>query len=273
MSNLTDALIAAKLVGGSGGSGGGSGLPEITPGDQTVVVAERSVSFSAGQGGLYFAMFQSVTLASGVTYTVTWNGTTYTCVGSEIPMGDETGIGVGNLSIVGAGADTGEPFFFAHESVTTTEAITTTAGPHTIGVTTGTPQTPPDGYVLGIDGGEWKAVPSGGSGGGETTTPLIVKIDWDDNLGPDGGYFADHTYNEVRDAIDNGQIVIGTAFGFYALTEDARGAGVGRAVSFSWTTFSLAVSASNHQLMYEKFTLHSDNTVTSYAGYVNLTDL
>ena len=27
MSNLTDALIAAKLVGGSGGSGGGSGLP------------------------------------------------------------------------------------------------------------------------------------------------------------------------------------------------------------------------------------------------------
>lgn len=28
MSNLTDALIAAKLVGGSGGSGGGSGLPD-----------------------------------------------------------------------------------------------------------------------------------------------------------------------------------------------------------------------------------------------------
>lgn len=27
MSNLTDALIAAKLIGGSGGSGGGSGLP------------------------------------------------------------------------------------------------------------------------------------------------------------------------------------------------------------------------------------------------------
>ena len=30
MSNLTDALIAAKLVGGSGGSGGGSGLPSTT---------------------------------------------------------------------------------------------------------------------------------------------------------------------------------------------------------------------------------------------------
>lgn len=33
MSNLTDALIAAKLVGGSGGSGGGSGLPEVTADD------------------------------------------------------------------------------------------------------------------------------------------------------------------------------------------------------------------------------------------------
>ncbi len=36
MSNLTDALIAAKLVGGSGGSGGGSGLPEIL---KSVIVA------------------------------------------------------------------------------------------------------------------------------------------------------------------------------------------------------------------------------------------
>lgn len=33
MSNLTDALIAAKLMGGSGGSGGGSGLPEVTADD------------------------------------------------------------------------------------------------------------------------------------------------------------------------------------------------------------------------------------------------
>ena len=74
--------------------------------------------------------------------------------------------------------------------------------------------------LIGAQGGG----SGGGSGGGETTTPLIVKIDWDDNLGPDGGYFADHTYNEVRDAIDNGQIVIGIAFGFYALTEDVRGA-------------------------------------------------
>lgn len=38
MSNLTDALIAAKLVGGSGGSGGGSGLPEITDGDKGKVL-------------------------------------------------------------------------------------------------------------------------------------------------------------------------------------------------------------------------------------------
>lgn len=202
MSNLTDALIAAKLVGGSGGSGGGSGLPEITPGSQTVVFAEQSVSFSVSEGpdGLYSAMLQFVTIASGVTYTVTWDGTTYTCVGSEISMGGQTGIVAGNLSIDGPGEDTGEPFVLVHvSSMNGTNVATTTAGSHTIGVTTGTPQTPPDGYVLGVDGGEWKAVPSGGgeSGGGT----LIIHFDDDTGV-------CDTTWQDILDALERGDRVI-----------------------------------------------------------------
>lgn len=213
MSNLTDALIAAKLVGGSGGSGGGSGLPEITPGSQTVVFAEQSVSFSEGQDGLYSAMLQFVTIASGVTYNVTWDGTTYTCVGSEISMGGQTGIVAGNLSIDGPGEDTGEPFVFVHvSSMNGTNVATTTAGPHTIGVTTSTPQTPPDGYVLGVDGGEWKAVPSGGEesggGGGSASSSLEVVI----SAGKGGSFSCDKTYAEILEAIDANIPIDATVF-------------------------------------------------------------
>ena len=202
MSNLTDAIIAAKLIGAQGGgSGGGSGLPEITPGSQTVVFAEQSVSFSEGQDGLYSAMLQFVTIASGVTYTVTWDGTTYTCVGSEISMGGQTGIVAGNLSIGGPGEDTGEPFVLVHvSSMNGTNVTTTTAGPHTIGVTTGTPQTPPDGYVLGVDGGEWKAVPSGGGSGSGGGT-LIIHFDDDTGV-------CDTTWQDIWDALERGDRVI-----------------------------------------------------------------
>lgn len=175
-------FLAAIAQGG--GSGGGSGLPdasgqadntalsvqsgawaasgevlpEITPENQTVVFAEQSVSFSGPAGGPYVGMLQGVSIASGVTYTVTWNGTTYTCVGSEISMDGETGVFVGNLSIYGIGENTGEPFLFTYGSgLTGTNVITTTAGPHTISVAVGTPQTPADGSVMIVQNGAWVA--------------------------------------------------------------------------------------------------------------------
>ena len=73
---------------------------------KTVLVEETTVSF-ADAGGLYIAEFPSTFEATvGDTYTVNWDGTEYECVCSvfnSVPV-------LGNLSIPGAGSDTGEPF-------------------------------------------------------------------------------------------------------------------------------------------------------------------
>lgn len=82
MSNLTDALIAAKLVGGSGGSGGGSGLPEITT-TTTTIFAEQSVAFT-DLDGIYGSDVLNIELSGGASYTVTWDGTDYTCVAVDL---------------------------------------------------------------------------------------------------------------------------------------------------------------------------------------------
>ena len=73
---------------------------------KTVLVEGSSVSFADG-GGVYYANFQSTFSATvGNTYAVNWDGADYECicsVSNSVPA-------LGNLSIAGAGDDTGEPF-------------------------------------------------------------------------------------------------------------------------------------------------------------------
>ena len=74
---------------------------------ETVFVEESTVSFTDSNHGFYVAEIQSNFVPTvGETYKVSWDGAVYECTcvdfsGSAI---------VGNLSIVGAGSDTGEPF-------------------------------------------------------------------------------------------------------------------------------------------------------------------
>lgn len=73
---------------------------------ETVLVEESTVSF-ANDGGAYMAQFESTFSPTvGETYKVSWDGTVYECIcaafGSDIV--------IGNLSIMGADSDTGEPF-------------------------------------------------------------------------------------------------------------------------------------------------------------------
>ena len=161
MSNLTDALIAAKLVGGSGGSGGGSGLPEIEMTESTTpLIASQSVSFTQ-QGDMYMGVvIKALSIVVGDTVQVTWDGTSYVC-----PVFDFEGLaGWGNMSILGMGSDTGEPFLMYYGSeggTSATEMSTLQAGAsHTIALDKVTlVQSPPDGYVLMVVDGEWKAAP------------------------------------------------------------------------------------------------------------------
>ena len=74
---------------------------------ETVLVEESTVPFAPAEDGLYFVELQSTFVPTvGETYKVSWDGTTYesTCVNfNRFQV-------IGNLSIVGVGSDTGEPF-------------------------------------------------------------------------------------------------------------------------------------------------------------------
>ena len=76
---------------------------------ETVLVEESTISFSDA-GGLYMAQFQSTFSATvGETCKVYWDGTAYECTCVNF----NGYIAIGNLSIAGAGSDTGEPFIMS----------------------------------------------------------------------------------------------------------------------------------------------------------------
>lgn len=117
------------------GGGGGSGLPTggqpyqqlVTDGTgnakwedrlaytgvtETELIGEQTVSFSASGSGMTANIPGSSTILTGDTVTVNWDGIAYTCT-----VQDSGGLKMlGNLSIFGAGADTGEPFAIGYNN-------------------------------------------------------------------------------------------------------------------------------------------------------------
>lgn len=74
---------------------------------ETVLVEESTVTFTRGSSGLYGAKVQSTFEAKvGETYKVYWDGATYECTCAVF----DRYLAIGNLSIAGAGSDTGDPF-------------------------------------------------------------------------------------------------------------------------------------------------------------------
>lgn len=72
---------------------------------ETVLVEESTVLFADNRGTYMGQLGSTFSATVGETYKVSWDGTTYesTCV-------DSNGPAIGNLSIIGVGSDTGEPF-------------------------------------------------------------------------------------------------------------------------------------------------------------------
>ena len=98
---------------------------------ETVLVEESTVTFALNNG-LYVADIQSTVSATvGETYKVSWDGTIYECVCASfrgMPA-------IGNLSIVGAGSDTGEPFAMMIEDGNGIQIGTTdTSASHTFSI-------------------------------------------------------------------------------------------------------------------------------------------
>ena len=145
--SVIDAIIAKKLCGGGGGGSVPKPLtydymPEGYPTktvQTTVLMEEQELAFSTKGDGLYVAaLIDALDVVGGQTYTVNWDGTEYECVcidhGSSITLG--------NISIMGEGANTGEPFLFLPTEQNVVVTLDTSAS-HTISVkTTGETVTP-----------------------------------------------------------------------------------------------------------------------------------
>ena len=101
---------------------------------RTELVPEQNVSFaSAGGDGIMMAYWPpTFNTVEGSTYIVKFDGADYTC--TCIRFGGENGpLVLGNLSILGAGDDTGEPFIM-HYAVNWTIFSSDSASEHTISI-------------------------------------------------------------------------------------------------------------------------------------------
>lgn len=120
--DLTPITRMEKFLKEFGGGGGGSvpkpltydympdGYPKKSV--QTItLMEEQELAFALTNGGIYGApLTNALEIVEGQTYTVKWDGTEYECVCYTLSSMHV----LGNLSIAGAGDDTGEPFIYAN---------------------------------------------------------------------------------------------------------------------------------------------------------------
>lgn len=97
---------------------------------ETVLVEDSTVTFE-DDGGIYMGQLESTFSATvGETYKVSWDGTTYECA-----CVDYSGTAViGNLSIIGVGSDTGEPFLMFVNNGLLAIGTADTASSHTFSI-------------------------------------------------------------------------------------------------------------------------------------------
>ena len=130
-------------------SGGGSGsvpkpltydyMPDGYPTKSvqtTTLMEEQELAFTLSEAdGVYMTQFTNAfEIINGQTYTINWDGTEYECIG----IVNKSQSALGNLSIAGGGADTGEPFMYVYNTKQHSGMFATpdTAASHTISVKT-----------------------------------------------------------------------------------------------------------------------------------------
>ena len=129
------------------GGGGGGSVPKPLTYDYmpagyptksvqtTTLMEEQEVAFALAGGTVYIALLtNALDIAEGQTYTVNWDGTEHKCVCGAI---DAT-LYIGNIAIMGAGDDTGEPFIYRYNKNISSGQFATfdTSASHTISVKT-----------------------------------------------------------------------------------------------------------------------------------------
>lgn len=119
-------------------------MPEGYPSKSVVTVTlmeEQQVAFTLIKVVYMAQITNAFEVVEGQTYTVNWDGTEYECVCSAFKSMPY----LGNLSVIGAGDDTGEPFVYVYDIQEASGMFAThdTSASHTISVkTTGETVTP-----------------------------------------------------------------------------------------------------------------------------------
>lgn len=123
---LQEAKAALNAAGSGSGSGGSSvadwntllNRPFYTEeGGEVDILTEQELAFSSAGNGLYtWSDYVDSSLIVGATYQVVWDDNdAVECVAVEATLGTETGIALGNLSIVGLEGGNDAPFVFGYQ--------------------------------------------------------------------------------------------------------------------------------------------------------------
>ena len=137
--SVIDAIIAKKLCGGGGGSVPKPLTYDYMPAgyptksvQTTTLMEEQAVEFEVNEYAGVATLPNPIEIIEGQTYIVKWDGTEYQCVGTN--MGQD--MALGNQSIDGEDADTGEPFLYIYIAAEAKGLFETldTAASHTISV-------------------------------------------------------------------------------------------------------------------------------------------
>ena len=98
----------------------------------TTLMEEQALAFTSGVDAYGASLTNPLEIVNGQTYIVNWDGAEYECVCSIF---NDTILVLGNLSVMGAGDDTGEPFAYS-KFPNNSSGFTTldTSASHTISV-------------------------------------------------------------------------------------------------------------------------------------------
>lgn len=178
---------------------------------ETVIVEESTVAFEDG-GGVYIAEWpESLDWVEGQTYTVKFDGTSYDCVCRVV---DGSMIVIGNLSIAGAGDDSGEPFIIINQGSWMTGTSDTSAS-HVISISKSAQEVKKiDSKYIDFPAETDPTVPAWaknetkptytasevGALPSDTVIPVIITYDASGNLS--------HTFSQIQTLISNGKTCI-----------------------------------------------------------------
>ena len=128
--SVDDALYKSLVTDGEGNVKWEDRLAYETVGEAKYL-DKKTLTFSNAGGNMKASSFtETLAISAGDTVTVTWDGVLYTCIVDDTMRT----LAFGNMGIIGAGEDTGEPFLFILDDGAWTVATTDPSASHVVSV-------------------------------------------------------------------------------------------------------------------------------------------